>query len=269
MILEFLKDGSGIHIKEKNKGKFTKSAKAAGQSVQEHAKSVLNDPNATPLQKKRANFARNAAKWKHKKGGIIKAQQGTKTTTGVNNFLSSDFGQAIVNGGLNLLQTGIQNGQINAQSDVSKAQNKLRWDQAMKQLIKQNQKDRNNQYLRWVSNYQSGRQLDHPSQIVAQHMGYQQLNQDLAEGKDDLDYQNSLIDYQTRQKTAQNWGNAIEGVLQEGLKSLSSYLNNKKSTNSSTASSPTISSPTTNSFWTTPSLTSSTTKSFWNNPSLT
>lgn len=58
--------GNKIHIKEKNKGKFTKSAKEAGQSVQEHAKSVLNNPNATPLQKKRANFARNAAKW-HKK----------------------------------------------------------------------------------------------------------------------------------------------------------------------------------------------------------
>lgn len=57
---------SGIHIKKKNRGKFTKSAKAAGQSVQEHARSVLNNPNATPLQKKRANFARNAAKW-HKK----------------------------------------------------------------------------------------------------------------------------------------------------------------------------------------------------------
>ena len=56
---------SKIHIKKENRGKFTASAKAAGQSVQEHAKSVLNDPNATPLQKKRANFARNAAKWHH------------------------------------------------------------------------------------------------------------------------------------------------------------------------------------------------------------
>lgn len=54
-----------IHIKKENKGKFTASAKAAGQSVQEHARSVLNNPNATPLQKKRANFARNAAKWHH------------------------------------------------------------------------------------------------------------------------------------------------------------------------------------------------------------
>lgn len=61
-----MKKGTKIHIKKENRGKFTKSAKAAGQSVQEHAKSVLNDPNATPLQKKRANFARNAAKWHHK-----------------------------------------------------------------------------------------------------------------------------------------------------------------------------------------------------------
>lgn len=66
------KSGSGIHIKPENKGKFTASAKKAGQSVQEHAKSVLSNPNATPLQKKRANFARNAAKWKHEKGGILK-----------------------------------------------------------------------------------------------------------------------------------------------------------------------------------------------------
>lgn len=73
------KNGSGIHIKEKNKGKFTASAKAAGQSVQEHAKSVLNNPNATPLQKKRANFARNAAKWKHKDGAKIHKPSGHRS----------------------------------------------------------------------------------------------------------------------------------------------------------------------------------------------
>lgn len=64
--LEIFKSGGKIHIKKKNRGKFTASAKRAGQSVQEHARSVLNNPNATPLQKKRANFARNSAKW-HKK----------------------------------------------------------------------------------------------------------------------------------------------------------------------------------------------------------
>ena len=69
--IPYLKKGNEIHIKKENRGKFTKSAKEAGQSVQEHARSVLNNPDATPLQKKRANFARNAAKWKHKTGGLI------------------------------------------------------------------------------------------------------------------------------------------------------------------------------------------------------
>ena len=53
-----------IKIKPENKGKFTASAKKAGKSVQAHAQAVLNDPDATPTQKKRANFARNAKKWK-------------------------------------------------------------------------------------------------------------------------------------------------------------------------------------------------------------
>lgn len=57
------KDGNSIKIKPENKGKFTRSAKESGQTVQQHATSVLNDPSATPLQKKRANFARNAKSW--------------------------------------------------------------------------------------------------------------------------------------------------------------------------------------------------------------
>ena len=69
-----LKKG-GIHIKPENKGKFTKSAKAAGEGVQEHAHKVMNDPHATTLQKRRAQFAINAKKFNHKKkhenGGII------------------------------------------------------------------------------------------------------------------------------------------------------------------------------------------------------
>jgi hypothetical protein len=58
-----------IYIKPKNRGKFTASAKKAGKSVQSHASAVLASSTATPLQKKRANFARNARKWNHKKKG--------------------------------------------------------------------------------------------------------------------------------------------------------------------------------------------------------
>ena len=65
---------SGIKIKPENRGKFTASAKRAGRGVQEHARAVLNNPNATALQKKRANFARNAAKWKKEDGGKLDGQ---------------------------------------------------------------------------------------------------------------------------------------------------------------------------------------------------
>jgi len=54
---------SGIKIKKKNRGKFTKSAKAAGRGVQEHAHAVMKDKSATTKQRKRANFAIQAKKW--------------------------------------------------------------------------------------------------------------------------------------------------------------------------------------------------------------
>lgn len=54
-----------INIKPENKGKFTAMANKAGKSVQEEATSILNSSKSTPLQRKRANFARNARKWNH------------------------------------------------------------------------------------------------------------------------------------------------------------------------------------------------------------
>lgn len=59
---------SGIKIKPQNKGKFTAKARSAGQSVQGYARSVLANPNAPGALKKEANFARNASKFKHKRG---------------------------------------------------------------------------------------------------------------------------------------------------------------------------------------------------------
>ena len=73
------KNGSEIHIKKKNRGKFTASTEKAGKTVQQHARDILADPNATPLQKKRANFARNAAKWKHEEGAKIHKLSGHRS----------------------------------------------------------------------------------------------------------------------------------------------------------------------------------------------
>ena len=71
-ILEFLKNGSGIHIKEKNKGKFT--SYCGGKVTDECIQKGKNSSN--PAIRKRATFAANARKWKHKEGGVLKAQFG-------------------------------------------------------------------------------------------------------------------------------------------------------------------------------------------------
>lgn len=61
----------GIHINPANKGKFTASAQHAGMGTQEFANHVLaNKEDYSSTQVKRANFAHNAAGWKHKMGGI-------------------------------------------------------------------------------------------------------------------------------------------------------------------------------------------------------
>lgn len=58
--------GKDIHIKKSKRGTFTKAAKAHGMSVQGFANKVLNNPsNYSAAMRKKANFAHNAASWKH------------------------------------------------------------------------------------------------------------------------------------------------------------------------------------------------------------
>jgi hypothetical protein len=65
----------GIHIKESKKGTFTAAASKHGKGVQEFAKQVLaNKENYSPAMVKKANFAHNAAGWKHADGGYIHNQ---------------------------------------------------------------------------------------------------------------------------------------------------------------------------------------------------
>ena len=66
MIL-YLKNGSGIHIKKKNRGKFT--AYCGGNVTSACIAKAKASGNPTLV--KRATFAANARKWKHQNGGII------------------------------------------------------------------------------------------------------------------------------------------------------------------------------------------------------
>lgn len=68
-LVQMLKNGSGIHIKKKNRGKFTDYC--GGKVTEACIQRGLRSSN--PTTRKRANFARNARRWskKHQFGGII------------------------------------------------------------------------------------------------------------------------------------------------------------------------------------------------------
>lgn len=66
--LFFFKNGSKIHIKKQNRGKFTDYC--GGKVTEECIQKGLHSPNAAI--RKRANFARNARRWKHQQGGSLK-----------------------------------------------------------------------------------------------------------------------------------------------------------------------------------------------------
>lgn len=64
--IEILKEGHKIHIKKKNRGKFTAAANRAGMGVQEYARHVLtNKDRYSSTLVRRANFARNSKSFKH------------------------------------------------------------------------------------------------------------------------------------------------------------------------------------------------------------
>ena len=66
------KKGGSIHISPSKKGTFTAAAKKHGMGVQEFASKILaNKDDYSSAMVKKANFARNASKWKHGDGGLL------------------------------------------------------------------------------------------------------------------------------------------------------------------------------------------------------
>ena len=65
--MQLLKNGSGIHIKKKNRGKFT--SYCGGKVTDSCIRRAKASGNPTLV--KRATFAANARKWKHQNGGIL------------------------------------------------------------------------------------------------------------------------------------------------------------------------------------------------------
>lgn len=99
-------DGGGIHIDPKNRGKFTEAASRAGMGVQEYARHVLaNSGNYDATTVRRANFARNAAKWGRAYGGAVRGNRYGGDGRGL-----TINGASVGSGGLANTLKGILNG---------------------------------------------------------------------------------------------------------------------------------------------------------------
>ena len=95
-------EGGPINIKKKNRGKFTESANRAGMGVQEYARHILaNKDKYSSTLVKRANFARNAASWKHALGGYIKDKDNM-----YNNMLESQTHGGDFSNGVTFINNG-------------------------------------------------------------------------------------------------------------------------------------------------------------------
>ena len=226
-ILEFLKNGSGIHIKKKNRGKFT--SYCGGKVTDECIQKGKNSSN--PAIRKRATFAANARKWKHKDGGVLYIfQEGGKTSwwnKAINFMNNSGLGDIA----LNALSTYTQNKQIGASSDVAKA--KVDKDKASKiqQANLAAEQEANDIQQNNVNpenpNAMSG-------DIVKNFIKNKLLSQKMALINQESNQEKAEIDWQTQQLKNQNTTNMWAGIgstLMQGLGHVGQYMGNKQQTN--------------------------------------
>lgn len=157
-VVEKFKKGYKIHIKESQKGSFTKWC--GGNVTSECIQRGKNSSN--PKIRKKATFAANARKWKHKEGGLLKFQEGGKNINGspsrfqqqmkkfgegLGNFFNSSAGQTLLQGGLGLLfnkgrgsshESEIANSQIEMDAADKKQQASINAREKVNQFIQQN-----------------------------------------------------------------------------------------------------------------------------------
>ena len=200
-ILEFLKNGSGIHIKPENRGKFTKycHGKVTSECIARGKRS------SDPAVRKRATFADNARHFKHKEGGkafvsgvnvldsnpkaykYVKkkykmAQQGTKLNLfqKVGNFLNSDLGKTVGTGLVNAFSSWAssnkQNNAIDSQIEGLKKQNKADINSIQNWALQKATEEITQKFNEQQQLFNSGASFEQPSPIVFEHLKSQLAN---------------------------------------------------------------------------------------------
>ena len=215
-VVEKFKKGNKIHIKESQKGSFTKWC--GGNVTSECIQRGKNSSN--PKIRKKATFAANARKWKHRFGGQInKFQQG-----------GAGWGQSVST----LLQIPSAIQSINSKKEATIANNELNSQNLQEQLIKEAIEKMNQEKKRWQEQYLSGQSLDNSwrSDAFTNYVQQQIINQKLVGAKNKLKQQNALAEAEAESEKADAMSSAFSSVIQNGLGTLISNLGNKKTTDS-------------------------------------
>ena len=221
-ILEFLKNGSGIHIKEKNKGKFT--SYCGGKVTDECIQKGKNSSN--PAIRKRATFAANARKWKHKEGGSIeKLEKGSWIKNSLSFLNESGLGKTLVEGGLSFLQSGSQNKSIAGATDVAKAELDKEKQEAEQQALQIATKKAQEMQLMDPNNPNA-----FGGSIVQNYIRQQLYNEYLNSINQDIANRKAQLDMQSQQMQSENTSGAISGIIQSGLGVVGNLLGGKKDT---------------------------------------
>ena len=221
-IIEKFKKGSGIHIKKENRGKFTDYC--GGKVTSECIAKGKNSSN--PVIRKRATFAANARKWKHKSGGQIvkefkirqKFQQGGSVDWG-------SIASNVLNAGV---QTYSANKQIDAQTKLSNADLDKKYSQMIQSLQEMNREKQKEYWMNWVNNVKNGQTLENMSPEVLKHFGQNQIGWQMGNAKDETSKQKRANDdAATSQKTA-NYVQLFGSVANTALNAFGQYMANRQ-----------------------------------------
>ena len=266
-ILQFLKNGSGIHIKKENRGKFTDycGGKVTSECIAKGKRS------SNPAIRKRATFAANARKWKHEDGGRVKKHQAfvngvsildsnpdaykyvkkklhkaaTGGTTGnwtskIGNVMNSGVGQALSGITSNLLNQGLQikgqNDNLEATGEQAIANEKQALSQELSKINQLANYVTEQRRLQWQQDYLNGNTLDRSFESDAvQGALKNQIEAPLKASaiQNFKDYKKQIKNSISKQKQA-NWTNfAMNGIGQVG-NGILGMIGNKPSNNTST-----------------------------------
>ena len=136
---------------------------------------------------------------------------------------------SIANVGVNLLQNVVKNKQISKEAEAAKAMNKLTskdffniYNQKLQEARQQEE-----QQAKAVE-AMTGTTIN-SSNIVATNNAWKNASGEYAALKNNVDQQNRAIDAQAQAQKSDIWGNAISGVMQQGMGMLNNYLNSKSS----------------------------------------